>query len=205
LVIMPYCENCGQPLNPNANFCGSCGTPRKQPAQPNTIPPPPPTPTLQEAPAAPPHHQPATEQIVNFLIATKSKRFGGEDYYTGIITSHRLIFTPMTKDNLKEVTIINRQSIKSGYSALPVFPYQQTYLAMSPEVLAQTQGCIVIANITIREITLRIVDVNSDGYSVGQQYEMQIKTDVGTQTFNMTKRDEYPARLRQVYREKVNT
>jgi hypothetical protein len=60
-----------------------------------------------------------------------------------------------------------------------------------------------MANSAIREIALSVTDINSDGYSVGQQYTMQIKTDLGTQTFCMTKRDEYPARLRQVYGEKV--
>ena len=27
---MPYCENCGSQVNPNAKFCGSCGAPRNQ-------------------------------------------------------------------------------------------------------------------------------------------------------------------------------
>jgi hypothetical protein len=27
---MPYCENCGQPINPNAKFCGNCGAARTQ-------------------------------------------------------------------------------------------------------------------------------------------------------------------------------
>lgn len=157
---------------------------------------------LQESPAQV-QPQPAMEQIVNFLIATKSKRFGDDEYYTGILTSQRLIFLPMTKDNLKEVTNINRQSIKSGYSVLPTFPYQQMYLSMPPKMLAQAQGSIVIANTAIREIAISVTDINSDGYSVGQQYMMQIKTDLGTQTFFMTKRDEYPARLRQVYGGKV--
>jgi hypothetical protein len=148
--------------------------------------------------------QPSSEQIVNFMIAAKSKRFGGDEYYTGILTSQRLIFAPMTKDNLKEVTDITRQAAKSGFSALPVFPYQQMYFSSTPEmILANTQGCIVVANSSIREIALKLVDINSDGYSVGQEYELQIKTDIGTQTFHMTKREEYPARLRQVYGEKV--
>ena len=148
--------------------------------------------------------QPSSEQIVNFIIATKSKRFGGDEYYTGILTSQRLIFAPMNKDNLKEVTNMTRQAAKSGFSALPVFPYQQMYFSSTPEmILANTQGCIVIANNTIREIILGLTDINSDGYSVGQQYEMQIKTDIGTQTFHMTKREEYPTRLRQVYGAKV--
>jgi hypothetical protein len=27
---MPYCENCGSEINPNAKFCGNCGTARNQ-------------------------------------------------------------------------------------------------------------------------------------------------------------------------------
>lgn len=194
---MPYCENCGQPLNPNANFCGNCGTPRKQ-QQTAYVPPPP---AIQKVAQFQP--EPAPEQIVNFIIATKSKRFGGDEYYTGVLTTQRLIFLPMTKDNLKEITNINRQSIKNGISVLPTFPHHQLYLSMPPEVLAQTQGAIVIANSAIREITLALTDINSDGYSVGQQYTMQIKTDMGTQSFNMTKREEYPARLRQVFLDRL--
>jgi hypothetical protein len=200
---MPYCEHCGQPVNPDANFCSVCGTPRKQQPQTSPMPPPPP-PAVQQTPAANFQLQPSSEQIVNFIIATKSKRFGGDEYYTGILTSQRLIFAPMTKDNLKEVTNITRQAAKSGFSALPVFPYQQMYLSSTPEmILANTQGCIVIANSSIREIVLRTVDINSDGYSVGQEYEMQIKTDMGNQIYHMTKREEYPTRLRQVYLDRV--
>jgi hypothetical protein len=168
------------------------------------MPPPPPPPSILQAPAANYQPQPSSEQIANFIIATKSKRFGGDEYYTGILTSQRLIFAPMTKDNLKEVTSITRQAAKNGFSALPVFPYQQMYFSLTPEmIIANTQGCIVVANSSIREIALRTVDINSDGYSVGQQYEMQLKTDVGTQTYHMTKREEYPIRLRQVYGGKV--
>ena len=29
---MPYCENCGQQINPNAKFCGNCGAARTQAA-----------------------------------------------------------------------------------------------------------------------------------------------------------------------------
>jgi hypothetical protein len=31
---MPYCENCGSQVNPNAKFCGSCGAARNPPTSP---------------------------------------------------------------------------------------------------------------------------------------------------------------------------
>jgi hypothetical protein len=203
---MPYCENCGHSLNPTANFCGNCGTPRKQQLpidQP--LPPPPPSFSPESPKMQAQNPQPTTEQILGFIIATKAKRFSNDEYYTGILTNHQLIFAPMTKDMLKEATNITRQLAKSNSNASPIYPYQQRYLASSPSlILAQTQGYITIPNASIREITIKIVTrSDSEGYSVTPEFEMQIKTDMGTQIYHMTKREEYIARLRQVYQDKV--
>jgi hypothetical protein len=201
---MPYCENCGHPLNLNANFCGNCGTPRKQ-QSPLNQPLPPPPPSFSPEPPKTQAQPPAIEQIMSFIIVAKSKRFGNDEYYTGILTNHQLIFAPMTKDMLKEVTNISRQLAKSNSNVLPVYPYQQRYFASSPSlILAQTQGCITIPNASIREIAIKIVNrSDSEGYSVTPEFEMQIQTDMGTQIYHMTKRDEYIARLRQAYQDKV--
>ncbi len=203
---MPYCENCGQPLNLNANFCGNCGTPRKQQSPINQpLPPPPPSFSPGSPKIQTQNLQPTTEQILGFIIATKAKRFGNEEYYTGILTNNQLIFAPMTKDMLKEITNISRQLAKSNSNDLPIYPYQQRYLASSPSlILAQTQGCLIIPNASIREITIKIVNrSDSEGYSVTPDFEMQILSDSGAQTYHMTKRDEYITRLRQVYQGKV--
>ena len=141
---------------------------------------------------------------MGFIIAAKSKRFGNEEYYTGILTNQRLIFAPMTKDILKEITNISRQQAKTNSTAMPVYPYQQKYLSMGAcVILAQTQGCFSIANSAISELTIKIVNASGDGYADTQQFEMQILTDSGAQTYSMTKRDEYITRLRQVYQDKV--
>ena len=34
---MPYCENCGSEINPNAKFCGNCGVARNQTAAPKRV------------------------------------------------------------------------------------------------------------------------------------------------------------------------
>lgn len=201
---MPYCENCGQTLNLTSNFCGNCGTPKKQ-QSPINQPLPPPPPSFSPEPPKMQAQPPAIEQIMSFIIAAKSKPFGNDEYYTGILTSQQLIFVPMTKDMLKEVTDISRQLAKSNSNVLPVYPYQQRYLASSPSlILAQTQGCITIPNASIREIVIKIVNrSDSEGYSVTPEFEMQIQTDMGTQIYRLTKREEYIARLRQVYQDKV--
>lgn len=43
---MPYCENCGSQINPNAKFCGNCGAARTQTAEA-------PKPTVNTSPAQP--------------------------------------------------------------------------------------------------------------------------------------------------------
>ena len=55
------------------------------------------------------------------------KCFGRRECFTGILTSQRLIFVPMTNDMLKDVTNITRQQAKNRdiTGALIVYPYQQ--------------------------------------------------------------------------------
>jgi hypothetical protein len=207
---MPYCENCGTQLNPNANFCRNCGEPQKstqtraapqiQPATSIT-----PQPNIAEIPQIPsPTQQQTPEQILNFIIVSRPKRFGGQDYFTAILTSHQLIFVPMTSEMLKEVTAISRQQAKNKSNIAPVYPYQQRYLTIAPSVIMnQTQGCFAINNLAIREINLRLVSVPSDGYADFEEFEIQIIADLGTQVLRMTKRDEYVARLKQAYQDKL--
>jgi len=201
---MPFCEKCGSSVKPDSNFCRNCGTPQN--AEPQTqfnYPPAPPPPNYNNSIEG--SCQRTTEQIIDFIIVSKSKRFGGQEYFTGILTTTQLIFAPMTKDMIKEATNISRQQAKSkNTTSTPVYPYQQMYLNVPPSsILSQTSGCYSIQNSSIREINLKLVSVASDGYADFQEYEIQIVTDLQTLTYHMTKRDEYVARLRQVYKEKV--
>jgi hypothetical protein len=153
----------------------------------------------------PPSWQNTTEQITGFIIISKSKGFGGQEYFTGILTTNQLIFAPMTKDMVKEVTDISRQQAKSkNLTSTHVYPYQQMYLNVAPSnIISQMSGCFSIQNSSIRQINLKLVNVASDGYADFQEYEIQIVTDQQMLTFHMTKRDEYVIRLRQVYQEKM--
>jgi hypothetical protein len=201
---MPYCENCGTLVNPNVNFCGNCGTPQKQQNQ-HFPPPPPPSITITQVKILNPFSQTVTEQILSFIIAQSSKRFGNADYYTGILTNQHLIFAPMTKEMLREVSEISKQQAKGKLGPEPITcPYQQRYLSMTPSaILANTPGCLVIQNSSIQEINLAVVGSIGDGYSDTNEYEMKIASTTGNYTFRMTKRDEYVSRLKQTYRDKL--
>lgn len=198
---MQYCENCGKILTPNAKFCGNCGT-QLQNNQVMQPPLPPPPPLLQTSNL---QNLTALEQILNFIIAQLTKRFGNPEYYTGVLTNQRLIFVPMTKNMLKEVSEISRQQAKGSTKPQPtIYPYQQNYLSIPPsEIIAGSPSCIVIENSSILEINLAIVGAIGDGYSDTNEYELKIKSMQGNYTFRMTKKDEYATRLRQIYQDKI--
>ena len=203
---MHYCENCGTPVNRNVNFCGNCGTPQKQQIQ--DFPPPPPSiliTQIEQVKILNPFSQAVTEQILSFIIAKSSKRLGNADYYTGILTNQQLIFAPMTKEMLREVSEISKQQAKGKLGPGTItYPYQQRYLSMTPSaILANTPGCLAIQNSSIQEINLAVVGSIGDGYSDTNEYEMKIASSVGNYTFRMTKRDEYASRLKQIYQDKL--
>jgi hypothetical protein len=203
---MPYCENCGTPVDPNVNFCGNCGTPKKQHVQPLPPPPPPmPITQMEQVKILNPFSQVVPEQILSFIIAQLSKRFGNANYYTGILTNQQLIFAPMTKEMLKEVSEISKQQAKGNLGPGPmIYPYQQRYLSMSPSaIISSATGCLVIQNSSIQQINLTVVGSIGDGYSDTNEYEMKIVSSGGNFTFRMTKRDEYASRLKQIYPDKL--
>jgi hypothetical protein len=186
---MPYCTNCGTTVDSDANFCGSCGTPRQpllQPAMPC------------ESYPLPPQIAPTQQIVLSLIIMSKDKRFGGTDYYTAVLTSQQMIFVPMTKDMVKQVTDINRQEAKGKLAAVQMYPYQQSYVAVPPATLI-TPTTLVVLNSVIQQIKLGLVDIFSDGYVVAQEYEVQIETGTGLHVFKMSKREENIAKLMQAY------
>jgi hypothetical protein len=217
---MPYCENCGNPVNESAKFCRNCGAPQNLQSQPKTaaVPQAAPLPvqqavhapvfTVQPQPQAPqiPQAQPqeAQEQIQSFIIVNRSKRFVNLEYLTGILTNRRMIFAPMTKDMIKEVTNITRQQAKDKTGPINAYPYQQNYFAIPPQVIInQSPGGTALENVSIRQIKLELVSTGGDGYADNIEFEMKIFADSGTYTFRMTKRDEYVTRLNQLYHDKL--
>lgn len=200
---MPYCENCGAPVSENANFCRNCGAKQNTQPQPQqstnkkTVP-------IYNVPSQLQTPSEAPEQIYSFLIAYRHKRFGGEEYFTAVLTNRRIIFAPMNKDMLNEVKNISRQQAKGKMPPMNIYPYQQNYLSMDPQtILSQTPGSFAVENSSIKQIKLDMVSTGGDGYVDSWEFDLQILTDSGSHGFHMTKRDEYAARLIQVYQDKV--
>jgi hypothetical protein len=203
---MPYCENCGKTVSETAKFCRNCGAPQTPQIQTSA--------TQAEAPqimSAPVTIQPkpvmapkdGPELIQSFIIVNRSKHFVGQEYLTGILTSRRLIFAPMTKDMIKEVSNITRQQAKNNLGTINAYPYQQNYLAIPAQVIInQSLGSIAIENVSIKQILLELVSTGGDGAET-TEFELQVIADSGSNTFRMTKRDEYVTRLNQLYHDKL--
>ena len=200
---MLYCENCGKPINETSKFCRYCGAPQTPTSETAPAPRVVPTPvsTVQPKPQTP---QEAPEQIQSFIIVNRSKHFVRQEYLTGILTSRRLIFAPMTSHMIKEVSNISKQQAKGKTPPNSIYPYQQNYLATAPQIiLGQSPDSFALENVSIKEIKLTLVSVGGEGYADSEEFELKVVADSGSYTFRLTKRDEYVSRLKQVYQDKV--
>jgi hypothetical protein len=140
---MPYCENCGSQVNPNAKFCGNCGAAQTQapannspvtvqpkpaklsyyspPSASSSQSPPPPPPIMQPSTVqSPPRMQPAlvmpqagSEATLGVIVFRRMKSLGRYDTYTGVVTSQRLIFAQMTSEMLKTAAQQSRDQAKA--------------------------------------------------------------------------------------------
>jgi hypothetical protein len=193
-------------LNPDANFCGNCGAPRKPVQQSVQSLSPLPFDNFSAQPLFPtPTWQRTAERVLGFIIVSKPKQLGGQDFFTGIITTTQLIFVPMTKEMLREVTDGSKQDTeREDGTSMAKYPYQEVYLGIPPSaILSRTPGTFAIQNSSIKEIDLKLVSASSDEYADFQEYEMQIVSELQTLAFRMTKRDEYVRQLAKAFQGKV--
>ncbi|MGB8648621.1 MAG: zinc ribbon domain-containing protein [Anaerolineae bacterium] len=135
-----FCEECGSPLNPAAQFCGQCGHPvpgrLPQPAAP--IPPGPrapapaqsppsaaPIPPASRAPAfyppAPPPapvaaaYAPVAEPVIGIIPALEhSKGFMRTENFTLVVTPIRLVFALLTQAMMNDAIIEARDTAKAA-------------------------------------------------------------------------------------------
>lgn len=87
MTVAPrFCEHCGAPLNPGAQFCNQCGQ------------------TVKAVEAAPVAGQPAPAEPVVGVIAGLQRRKGlfGSDMWSLVVTPRRLIFALMTKEAMND-------------------------------------------------------------------------------------------------------
>jgi hypothetical protein len=261
---MPYCENCGAQINPNAKFCGSCGAARNQPAtnptqvrnQPAPTPapaqakrqsinyyspppanayvPPPPVPTMQapanqQPPMQPytPPTQPATQPVaantpmpqpggetaVGVILLRKPKSMGRWDTFTGVVTTHRLIFAQMTSQMLTDAAKQSRDQAKAEGKGFfgqwadqlrATFGYTKKYLTMPPQaILAETPGNFALDNNSISRINVHLKGAHNER-NQRREFEIKFYSNTGTYEFRMDENSEFIDTLKGAYAQRVD-
>lgn len=122
---MPFCPNCGIPVEATQKFCPSCGTklglvpvPPQQVAQPNAQPTSVPILTpIPQVPVAPVATAPILNERIVAIVPNlkKPKSFGRWDTYNLIVTERRCVFAMLTSDMLnRAIKEANEQGKSQG-------------------------------------------------------------------------------------------
>ena len=188
---MPFCINCGQPVQSENKFCASCGVPLQPAAGPIPYTPPvqpPPQPVYQNVPPPASYPPPAPAypvETVKFVIGglAVSKSWGRTDNYTLVVTEHRSIFAKLTQEIMNETVKASRANAQAegkgffGKWAAQMkgfYNYHERYIHFTPDqVLQETQGNFAIENTWISKI--KIQD-NTDEDSPGVEYSITFET-----------------------------
>ncbi|MCX8151014.1 MAG: zinc ribbon domain-containing protein [Candidatus Bathyarchaeota archaeon] len=213
---MPYCGNCGAANNHEYKFCQNCGFPLlQQQAQPSYyIPPPPPTQPTAEIPIQQPLQKSYSESVMGVMLLRNPKSMGRYDTYTGIVTTHRLIFAQMTSEMLNTAIQIAKDQAKAegkgfwgqwGDQLKAAYSYTNRYLHMDPNAaLSETPGNFFVNNMDIKEVEIKIKDLHKPGEKIHRhEFELEIHTPHGNYKFRMDNRKEYLSLLKQTYGEKM--
>ena len=211
---MPYCENCGKPLNETAKFCGNCGTPVKSSVKPEPVSAPV-APVNAEAPAKiseKPQEPSLSEPVLSVIIFRKPKSLGRYDTFSGVLTSKRLVFAQMTSDMLKEAVNQARAQAKANGKGffgqwkeqlLASASFAQRYYSMEPSVaLSETSGNFEMQNGAISEIKLKLKTFGNVENNQ-KEFEVEFKGSFGKYKFKMDENHNYVDALKQVYGDRL--
>jgi hypothetical protein len=219
---MGYCSNCGAPIEPaNAKFCGKCGAQlnltQTQAAQPTySMPPPPPPPPDYQQPTPTPNYTPqqrSFEQVLGVVLLRKPKSMGRYDAFTGIATTQRIIFAQMTAEMIKNAVQTARDQAKAEGKGFfgqwseqlkASFSYSQRYLTMDPNAaLAETPGNFAIPHDAIREVKLKLKNINKGSDNDIHEFEIEFISVQGQYSFRTDERNETVQLLKQTYGERL--
>lgn len=225
---MPYCKNCGRSVGPSDRFCEACGASLKESAvlssqasSNSPIPPPPPdqhllssnqnkqtlSANIQESEP----NQATQENILGILSLKKPKSLGRYDSYTGVVTTHRLIFAQLTSQMIKDAAMQARNQAKAegkgffgqwGDQLKASSNYSQRYLTMNPiAIINETPGNFAVNNNTITEVKLNLKNTGDDDSNT--EFEINVNSSQGRYQFRMDNRDANVKLLKQAYGERV--
>jgi hypothetical protein len=212
---LPFCENCGKELKENSKFCGNCGTPVQNYAQPPTVSEATAPVTAASEPAVEEKSQSTTsvsEPVVSVILFRKPKSLGRYDTFSGVLTSKRMVFAQMTGDMLKDAINQARAQAKAegkgffgqwGEQLKASASFAQRYYSMEPSVaLNETAGNFDIQNTAVSEVKLSLKTFGNPDNNQ-KEFEVEFKGSFGKYKFKMDEHHNYVEALKQVYGDKL--
>ena len=174
-----FCTHCGQPLNVGTRFCGQCGQPVQplpaapppaaQLASPPPQPVPPPAVSYPQAPAA------NVEPILGVIPGLQQRKglLGmGTQNLSLIVTPVRLVFVPVSKQEMNQAVRTAREEAKSqGKGFLGQWAAQLGWLGVLSRqyqsmpvqsILSQYPGSFFVANAQVSRVRFQEASVDDD-------------------------------------------
>ncbi|HER54376.1 MAG TPA: zinc ribbon domain-containing protein [Candidatus Bathyarchaeota archaeon] len=212
---MPFCENCGKELKENSKFCGNCGTPVQNYAQPPTVSEAAAPVTVAQEPAVEEKAQSTasvSEPVVSVILFRKPKSLGRYDTFSGVLTSKRMVFAQMTGDMLKDAINQARAQAKAegkgffgqwGEQLKASASFAQRYYSMEPSVaLNETAGNFDIQHTAVSEVKLSLKTFGNPDNNQ-KEFEVEFKGSFGKYKFKIDEQHNYVEALKQVYGDKL--
>jgi len=138
---------------------------------------------------------------------------GRYDSFTGIATTQRIIFAQMTAEMIKNAVQTARDQAKAEGKGFfgqwneqlkASFSYSQRYLTMDPNAaLTETPGNFAIPHDAIREVKLKLKDINKGSDNDIHEFEIEFNATQGEYSFRTDERNETVQLLKQTYGERL--
>jgi hypothetical protein len=174
---------------------------------------PPTQPAPQPVAANAPMPQPNGETAIGVILLRKPKSMGRWDSFTGVITTHRLIFAQMTSQMLSDAAQQSRDQAKAEGKGFfgqwadqlrATFGYTKKYLTMPPQaILAETPGNFALDNNTISRINVHLKGAHHE-HNQRREFEIKFYSSSGTYEFRMDENSEFIDTLKAAYGQRVD-
>ena len=193
---------------PSASYPILSQQPQQQTPQPISV--------IQQ-PVAPMHpippqtsHLESNETTIGVIQLRHLKSMGRYDSFVGVITSQRMIFARLTAEMMNQAVLQAREQAKAEGKGFfgqwkeqlkGTFGYADRYLTMSPQaILTETAENFAVSNEIISEVKIRLKGQNDNS---SREFEVEIKSAMGTYKYRMAERKEYINLLKRIYGERV--
>jgi hypothetical protein len=153
------------------------------------------------------------ETAIGVIVLRKPKSMGRWDTFTGVITTHRLIFAQMTSQMITDAAQQSRDQAKAEGKSFfgqwadqlrATFGYSQKYMTMPPQaILVETPGNFALDNNSISRINVHLKGAHHER-NQRREFELKFYSSAGTYEYHMDENGEFIDTLKRVYGQRVD-